>query len=60
MPLRLTRLLDPQALQTVRAALGDSATWVDGATSAGTQAQAVKHNQQLAQDSDASRHLQAL
>jgi len=60
MPLRLTRLLDPQALQTVRAALGDSATWVDGATSAGTQAQAVKHNRQLAQDSDTSRQLQAL
>ena len=60
MPLRLTRLLDPQALQTVRAALGDGATWVDGAATAGRQAQAVKHNQQLAQDSDASRTLQAL
>lgn len=60
MLLHLKNLLSPQELASAQALLGDDAPWVDGRLSAGAQAQEQKHNQQLAQDSQASRQLQAL
>lgn len=58
--LHLKKLLSAKELNTARALLADDAPWLDGRSSAGSQAQAHKHNQQLAQDSEASRQLQAL
>jgi len=58
--LHLEQLLLPEELARAQALLGDDAPWLDGRRSAGAQAGQVKHNQQLAQDSQASRELQPL
>ncbi len=59
--LHLKKLLLPQEVQSVRQRLDAAdAPWVDGQRSAGPQAQGLKHNLQLAQDSALLRELQAL
>lgn len=60
MLLHLKQLLTPDEVRTAQALLGDDAPWMDGRSSAGAQAVTQKNNQQLAQDSAASRQLQAL
>lgn len=60
MLLHLKQLLTPDEVRTAQALLGDDAPWVDGRSSAGTQAVTQKNNQQLAQNSAASHQLQAL
>jgi len=60
MLLQLKNLLSAEELGTARALLGDDAPWIDGRSSAGVQALTQKNNEQLAQDSEASRALQAL
>ena len=60
MLLQLKQLLTTDEVLTARALLGDDAPWNAGRQSAGAQAALNKHNQQLSQDSDASRTLQAL
>ena len=60
MLLQLKQLLTADEVQSARALLGDDAPWNAGRQSAGAQAALNKHNQQLSQDSDASRRLQAL
>lgn len=60
MLLRLKNVLTREELATARSLLGPEAPWVDGRSSAGGQAVARKNNEQLAQDSDVSRQLQAL
>jgi len=60
MLLQLKQLLTADEVQAARALLGDGAPWNAGRQSAGAQAAQNKHNQQLAQDSAASRQLQAL
>lgn len=60
MLLRLKSLLTPDELTRAHALLGDDAPWIDGAASAGDQAQQRKHNQQIASDSGHSRQLQPL
>ena len=58
--LHLKNILTPAEVQTARALLGADAPWVDGRSSAGTQALAHKRNEQLAQDSAASHQLRTL
>lgn len=60
MLLHLKQLLTPDEVRTAQTLLDDDAPWVDGRSSAGTQAVVQKNNQQLAQDSAASRQLQTL
>jgi PKHD-type hydroxylase len=60
MLLHLKNLLTVAEVRTARALLGEDAPWVDGRSSAGSQAQTQKHNRQLSQDSDAARQLQAM
>jgi len=60
MLLRLTRILTRDEIARARALLGDGAPWIDGRSSAGGQAMTQKQNLQLAQDSAASRELQAM
>ena len=60
MLLQLKQLLTTDEVRTARTLLGDDAPWNAGRQSAGAQAALNKHNQQLSQDSDASRTLQAL
>lgn len=60
MLLHLKQLLTPDEVRTAQALLGDDAPWMDGRSSAGAQAVMQKNNLQLAQDSAASRQLQAL
>lgn len=60
MLLHLKNVLTREELATARTLLGTGAAWVDGRVSAGGQAVARKNNEQLAQDSDACRQLQAL
>lgn len=60
MLLQLTQLLTPEELRTAQSLLGENAPWIDGRSSAGGQAQTQKNNQQLSQDSEAARTLQAL
>lgn len=60
MLLHLKQLLTPDEVRTAQTLLGDDAPWMDGRSSAGAQAVTQKNNQQLAQDSAASRQLQAL
>ena len=58
--LHLKNILTADELAHARSLLGETAPWVNGARSAGEQAVQHKNNQQLAQDSDAARELQAL
>lgn len=60
MLLQLKQVLSPEEVQQARQLLGDDAPWLDGRVSAGSQARTRKSNQQLAQDSSASRQLQTL
>ncbi len=60
MLLQLKQLLGPEEVAQARQLLADDAPWLDGRVSAGSQARTRKCNQQLAQDSRASRQLQAL
>lgn len=60
MLLHLKNILSNDELKTARSLLGDQAAWIDGRHSAGAQAQTQKNNEQLAQDSEAARTLQAL
>lgn len=60
MLLHLKNILTADEIRTARTLLGEQAPWLDGRSSAGAQAQTQKNNQQLAQDSEASRTLQAL
>lgn len=60
MLLPLKDLLTPDEVRLARTCLGPKAPWVDGTSTAGGQAAALKHNRQLQQDSEASRQLQAL
>lgn len=60
MLLRLTALLSSDELARAQALLGEDAPWIDGAASAGAQAQQRKHNQQIASDSGHSQRLRAL
>lgn len=60
MLLQLKNLLSAEELGTARALLGEDAPWIDGRSSAGVQALTQKNNEQLAQDSENSRTLQAL
>ena len=60
MLLQLQQLLGPEEVAQARQLLADDAPWLDGRVSAGSQARTRKSNQQLAQDSPASRQLQAL
>ena len=59
MLLHLKQVFTPDEVQGARQLLGEAAPWVDGRASAGGQAQAFKHNQQLAQGSEVSHQLQA-
>jgi PKHD-type hydroxylase len=59
MLLHLKNILTPEERDLALGLLGDDAPWVDGRSSAGSQAQAQKNNQQLKQDSEAARQLQA-
>ncbi len=61
MPLHLQNLLTASELAQARTLLlAADAPWTDGRRSAGDQAVQVKHNQQLAQDSDSAATLRAL
>jgi PKHD-type hydroxylase len=60
MLLPLKNLLTPQELQTAQSLLGEDAAWIDGRSSAGTQALTQKNNQQLSQSSAAAHSLQTL
>ncbi len=60
MLLRLKSLLTAEELARARPLLGDDAPWIDGAASAGDQAQSRKHNQQIASTSTNSQQLQGL
>lgn len=60
MLLHLKGVLTRDELATARSLLGQGAPWVDGRKSAGGQAVARKNNEQLVQDSDAARQLQAM
>ncbi len=57
MLLHLKNLLTAEELKSARALLGPEAPWIDGRGTAGAQAATQKHNQQLAQDSEAARTL---
>lgn len=60
MLLHLKNILSCEELEGARALLAADAPWMDGRGSAGGQAVARKNNEQLAQDSEASRRLQAM
>ena len=60
MLLQLKQLLTAEEVTQARQLLDDDAPWLDGRVSAGSQARTRKCNQQLAQDSSASRQLQTL
>lgn len=59
MLLHLKNILTPAELQRARALLLPDGPWLDGRSSAGSQAVGQKNNQQLAQNSAASQELQA-
>ena len=59
MLLHLQNILSAEELRTARSTL-QAASWIDGRSTAGQQALNAKNNQQLPQDSDAARSLQAL
>jgi len=60
MLLHLKNLLTTDELHTAQSLLGEDAPWIDGRSSAGTQAVTQKNNEQLSQDSDQAHRLQAL
>jgi PKHD-type hydroxylase len=60
MLLHLKNILTPEEVDLALGLLGDDAPWLEGRSSAGTQAQTQKNNQQLKQDSEAARELQAM
>lgn len=60
MLLHLKNILTREELAAARSLLGPGAPWIDGRRSAGGQAVARKNNEQLAQDSEVSRKLQAM
>ena len=60
MLLQLKNLLTPDEVAQATQLLNSDAAWLDGKVSAGSQARSRKCNQQLAQDSPASRQLQPL
>ncbi len=60
MLLHLTQVLSPTEVAQARECLCDESLWVDGSSTAGAQAMKQKKNQQLAQDSEVSRMLQAM
>jgi PKHD-type hydroxylase len=60
MLLHLKKILNPDEVQAARALLGSDAPWIDGRSSAGGQAVMKKQNEQLSQDSENARQLQAL
>ena len=60
MLLHLKNILTPDELHSARRLLGSDAPWIDGRSSAGDQALAKKQNEQVAQDSENARQLQAL
>lgn len=60
MLLHLKNLLTTEELAQAQSLLDAEAPWLDGRVSAGSQARTQKNNQQLAQDSGASRQLRPL
>jgi PKHD-type hydroxylase len=60
MMLHLKAVLRADELRTARQLLADEANWRDGRLSAGAQAQTVKHNEQLAQDSAVAQQLRGM
>ncbi|MDB5751733.1 MAG: PKHD-type hydroxylase [Ramlibacter sp.] len=60
MLLHLEKILTPDELRSARALLGPHAPWTAGRSSAGGQAAGRKNNDQLAQDSEPARQLQAI
>ena len=60
MLLHLKQILAPVDIAEARALLGDDAPWIDGRSSAGAQAVAQKHNEQLAIDSPQAVRLREL
>ncbi len=60
MLLQLKGALQADEIRQAQNWLADDAPWVAGESSAGSQAVTQKNNQQLAQESEASRHLQNL
>lgn len=59
MLLELPDILSKDAVRAMREQLADEALWLDGRTSAGTQAQHVKRNEQVTQDHPVAQALQA-
>jgi PKHD-type hydroxylase len=60
MLLHLKNILTPEEVDLALGLLGDDAPWLEGRSSAGTQAQTQKNNQQLKQNSEAARELQTM
>lgn len=60
MLLHLTQILAAQEVAQAREWMSDEALWLDGRSTAGTQALSQKNNRQLAQSTDVSKRLQAL
>lgn len=58
MLLHLKNILSPEEVQNAQSLLGEGAPWIDGRSSAGSQALPQKNNRQLAQDCDTARQLQ--
>ncbi len=59
MLLQLPQILSKEEVRAMREQLADPSLWIDGRTSAGPQAVAVKRNEQVSQDSQVARALQA-
>ena len=59
MLLHLPQILNAEEVRGLRERLADAALWIDGRSSAGGQAAAVKRNEQLAQDHPLAPQLQA-
>ena len=60
MLLHLKNLLSHEELATAQTLLGCDAPWIDGRSSAGSQAVAVKNNEQLSQSSPQAQQLQSI
>ena len=60
MLLHLTQILAAQEVAQAREWMSDEVLWLDGRSTAGTQALTQKNNRQLAQSTDVSKRLQAL